>query len=129
MHTGWSLSTQQTGCSWGCNGRESFTYIPLSPLVRAQPLRFFSALADALLWILGTHGIKGIHYLDDFLLFGVPQCFECRQAPVKTLAIRVQLGVPVAAQKTEGPKCALVFLGIELDTSAGTLQLPQVKLP
>ena len=42
--------------------------------------------------------------------------------------IYAQLGVPVAEQKTVGPTSVLVFLGIELDTSARTLLLHQEKL-
>ena len=95
--------------------------------LRSAP-KIFSALADALLWIFNSHGIKAIHYLDDFLLFGEPHSSECSQALSKALAICARLGIPVAVQKTEGPTCVLVFLGIELDTSAGTLRLPQAKL-
>jgi hypothetical protein len=38
------------------------------------------------------------------------------------------IGVPIAAHKTEGPTTCLVFLGIELDTIAGELRLPDEKL-
>ena len=95
--------------------------------LRSAP-KIFNALADALLWIFGTYGIKGIHYLDDFLLFGAPDTLECSQALTKALAICARLGVPVAEQKTVGPTSVLVFLGIELDISARTLRLPQEKL-
>ena len=38
------------------------------------------------------------------------------------------LGVPVATQKLEDPTTCLTFLGIEIDTMALQLRLPQVKL-
>ena len=126
--TGLCLSTQQTDCCWGCNGGGSYTSDTTLPFGLWAALKIFNALADALLWIFGTYGIKGIHYLDDFLLFGAPDTLECSQALTKALAICARLGVPVAEQKTVGPTSVLVFLGIELDTSARTLQLPQEKL-
>ncbi len=39
-----------------------------------------------------------------------------------------ELEFPVATEKTEGPSTSLVFLGILIDTTAGTLELPQRKL-
>ena len=38
------------------------------------------------------------------------------------------LGVAIASHKTEGPTTSLVYLGIEVDTVAGELRLPQDKL-
>ena len=40
-----------------------------------------------------------------------------------------KLGVPLVADKSEGPVTALVYLGIVIDTMAGELQLPDNKLP
>ena len=39
-----------------------------------------------------------------------------------------RMGVPLAASKSEGPSVALTFLGIMIDTEAGTLSLPPLKL-
>ena len=38
------------------------------------------------------------------------------------------MGVPVAAQKTEGPETTLTFLGIELDSVAMEVSLPRKNL-
>ena len=41
--------------------------------LRSAP-KIFNAVADGLMWILGSRGVKrGIHYLDDFLFFGQPE--------------------------------------------------------
>lgn len=40
----------------------------------------------------------------------------------------MELGVPLAGDKTEGPVRCLIFLGIELGTIAMTSRLPLVKL-
>ena len=44
-----------------------------------------------------------LHYLDDFLIFGVPDSLKCWQALEKALQLCLKLGVPVAKSKTEGP--------------------------
>ena len=76
-----------------------------------------------------THDdVQGIHYLDDFLLFGAPGVPQCAVALCKALARCASLGVPVAPAKTEGPTTKIIFLGIEIDTVCMTLSLPQVKL-
>lgn len=44
------------------------------------------------------------------------------------LVLAQELGVPLAENKTEGPAWQLTFLGIQLDTVAMTLRLPEDKL-
>lgn len=95
--------------------------------LRSAP-KIFSAVADALQWILADQGVGSLHYLDDFILFGSPDSPECRQALEKALQICKRLGVPIAVHKTEGPATVLVFLGIEVDTVEGVIRLPEEKL-
>lgn len=96
--------------------------------LRSAPA-IYSAVAEALMWILRSHdGVDGIHYLDDFLVFGEPGSTRCAQALSKALARCAVLGVPVAPGKTEGPDTKLVFLGIEIDSVRETLSLPAPKL-
>ena len=40
-----------------------------------------------------------------------------------------KLGGPMAADKSEGPVTALVYLSIVIDTMAGVLRLPYSELP
>lgn len=41
------------------------------PFGLRSALKLFSAVADALLWIMGQHGVEcTLHYLDDFLIIG-----------------------------------------------------------
>ena len=51
------------------------------PFGLRSPPKLYNAVADTLLWILEkSDGVDGLHYLDDFLVFGVPdsqQCGEC----------------------------------------------------
>jgi len=91
--------------------------------------KLFSAVADALQWIMEQNGVPGLlHYLDDFLIFGAPDSPECHRALEQALWLCELLGVPVAKLKTEGPATIIVFLGIELDTMARILCLPEEKL-
>ena len=83
--------------------------------LRSAP-KIYSAVADGLQWILREAGVDTIHYLDDFLIAGSPSSRQCKQSLEKSLALCMELGVPVAPHKTEGPTSCLVFLGIELDT-------------
>ena len=39
-----------------------------------------------------------------------------------------KLGVPVAVQKLEGPSTCLTFLGLELDTEAQEIRLPEERV-
>jgi len=96
--------------------------------LRSAP-KIFSALADALAWIIHANGFPNVlHYLDDFLLLGQPGTQRCTEALVRTLALCGELGVLVAEDKTEGPATSITFLGIEIDTEAFELRLPQHKL-
>ena len=87
------------------------------------------ALADGLMWILHFRGVTlALHYLDDFLLLGPLSIQTCQAALCSTLSTCEELGLPVAPEKTEGPGTVLTFLGIEIDTVACQLHLPQEKL-
>lgn len=70
--------------------------------LRSAP-KIFSAVADALQWILARLGVESIHYLDDFLIFGAPNTPQCQQALECALQWCRRLGVPIAGHKTEGP--------------------------
>ena len=39
-----------------------------------------------------------------------------------------ELGVPLAMEKLEGPTMHPIFLGIEIDTTSGSMCLPKEKL-
>ena len=53
--------------------------------LRSAP-KLFSALTDAMMWILLERGVESaLHYLDDFLLLGPPQLPVCQQSLSTTL--------------------------------------------
>ena len=90
--------------------------------------KFFNAIADALQWLIEQEGTEGIlHYLDDFLI--VAGCHRDCDKGLRTLRwVFNELKVLLAPHKVEGPATTLTFLGIELDSVAAELRLPQAKL-
>ena len=95
--------------------------------LRSAP-KIFSAVADALLWILNKKGItKGLHYLDDFVMVAKEHgvALEQKQALLSTFE---NFQVPMEQSKLEGPVTCLTFLGIEIDTVKLQLRLPRTKL-
>ena len=95
--------------------------------LRSAP-KIFSAVADAILWILTKKDItKGLHYLDDFVLVAGSreEALRQKQAMLSTFE---NLQVPIEQSKLEGPDTCLTFLGIEIDTDQLQLCLPHKKL-
>ena len=76
-------------------------------------------MADALQWIAVQQGARHINnYLDDFIVIGAPGSDECERGLRALVQTCQQLGVPIAEEKTAEPSTCMVFLGIEIDTSA-----------
>ena len=89
----------------------------------------FSAVADALEWILQQAGVTFVlHYLDDYLTMSKKQSNECEHNLNLIKGICSHLGLPLKVEKLEGPKEVLIFLGISMDTIRMELRLPGEKL-
>ena len=96
--------------------------------LRSAP-KLFTAVADALQWVVRSRGVSFIaHYLDDFIIVGPPGSDEYAKNLDRLLETCRELGVPIACHKVEGPSTCIIFLGIEIDTVAMELRLPQDKL-
>ena len=96
--------------------------------LRSAP-KIFNALADAVEWILKQEGIEVVlYYLDDFLLVGAPNSPECERALSILLRVFGELGLPVAANKSEGPTTRLTLLGFQLDSAQLEICLPAEKV-
>lgn len=67
------------------------------------------------------------HYVDDFL-FVVKRRGEAARLRDAAVAACVDLGLPMAVDKTEGPVTKLTFLGIELDTDTMQARLPPSRV-
>ncbi len=96
--------------------------------LRSAP-KIFNAVANALQWHLAQAGVEVLfHYLDDFIMVAPPESHLCHAWLQILMQECAQLGVPIAAHKTEGPSTVVVFLGITIDTAKGELRLPEDKL-
>ena len=96
--------------------------------LRSAP-KIFSAVADALEWILAHHGVTAVmHYLDDFLTMGESNSNECAINLEKIQRVCEFLGMPLKLEKIEGPATILIFLGILIDTLQLELRLPEEKM-
>ena len=99
-----------------------FSDMALPFWLRSAP-KIFSAVANALQWILVRKGVKTIlHYLDDFILVA-GSLAEANDQKEVLISICSALGVPLEPTKLEGPSTCLKFLGIEFDTVALQLRL------
>ena len=95
--------------------------------LRSAP-KIFSAMPDAIQWILWHHGIPNLlHYLDDFI-FATKNSFEAETYKCTLVQTWSDLGVPLELSKLEGSSTCLTFLGIEIDTIMMQAQLPSEKL-
>ncbi len=96
--------------------------------LRSAPL-IFSAVGDAIAWIMEQHGVAWLdHYIDDFITAGRPGGMECARNATVMKAVCQQVGMPIEPEKDEGPATTITFLGLELDTIALEVRLPQEKL-
>ena len=96
--------------------------------LRSAPL-IFTALADALAWVMKQRGVSFVdHYIDDFITLGRPRTDECKRNQRLMRGTCEAMGAPIEEEKSEGPSPSLVFLGIELDSIAMEMRLPPDKL-
>ena len=91
--------------------------------------KLFNAVADALEWCIRQAGVSYIfHYLDDFIVLGLPCSPQCPDDLSTLKPVCGSLGVPLAVNKEAGPTTCLTFLGIEIDSVTAQLRLPSDKL-
>ena len=96
--------------------------------LRSAP-KLFNAVADALEWCAKDAGVAFLwHYLDDYITVGRPHTGDCQWNVDVFHHVCERLGIPLAADKCEGPSTCLTFLGIEVDTVKMELRLPAEKL-
>ena len=89
----------------------------------------FETFSTALEWVarhkLGCTGV--VHILDDFLFFG-RTLNECEHSLNKFLQFCSHVGVPIAVDKTYGPRQVMDFVGITLDSVKMEARLPLDKI-
>lgn len=91
---------------------------------------YFETFSSFLEWVIrevsGHQSV--IHYLDDFLCIGSKDSNVCSVLLHSAERVAKEFGVPLAAEKTEGPTSVITFLGISIDTVNMECRLPEEKL-
>ena len=96
--------------------------------LRSAPF-IFTAITDALLWVMTQKGVTwAVHYIDDFLTIGKPNSNECSENKEIMETTCCHAGLPIEPEKSMGPATVLTFLEIEIDSQKGELRLPTDKL-
>lgn len=90
----------------------------------------FEAFGKCLEFVVKRRNTLGslIRYLDDFLFGGKQGSDHCKLMMIAFEKAMADLGVPVAGEKTEGPKTVIVFLGLELDSVQMVVRIPMSKV-
>ena len=68
------------------------------------------------------------HFLHDYLLAGESATQNCKKMMSVFRGVCDNLGVLLAEEKTEGPTCVLVYLGLVIDTIEMVIRIPENKL-
>ena len=68
------------------------------------------------------------HYVDDFLFAGKAKTSHCKSILQCFFDCTAKLGVPIALDKTEGPKTSIVYLGLEIDSVEMVVRMPMPKV-
>lgn len=92
------------------------TCLPMGCSISCHYFEMFSSFLE---WVVRfeTNSRSVIHYLDDFLFVAPGSSSQCRFLLDTFRYFMQRFGVPLSAEKTEGPTTKLSFLGIELDTA------------
>lgn len=119
----------QDFCLLGMKANEKFFVDKCLPFGLSVSCALFEKFSSFLEWCLRTaaNSDQIIHYLDDFCGCALQQDSAQHMLNVM-LQTFMELGVPVAEDKVEGPSTSIRFLGLVVDTVAMQVRIPEDKL-
>ena len=90
----------------------------------------FETLSTAVHWILKNKLSVATmsHILDDFMFFGPPETSKCNTYLETFMSLANSLNLPIKHEKTVLPSTCVTLHGIEVDSAAMTMRLPDDKL-
>ncbi|XP_053563915.1 uncharacterized protein LOC128654176 [Bombina bombina] len=114
----------------GCEMDGSFFVDLCLPMGCSISCSYFERFSSFVEWVVKqTAGISSmVHYLDDFLFVGPAGSAICDRLVRAFGQVTEEFGIPVAADKSEGPTTSLSFLGIQLDSIKMECRLPEDKV-
>lgn len=92
--------------------------------------KIFEMFSTFLHWLVEQKsGLKTLdHYLDDFIFAGKERSNHCKELMNCFSDTCMELGIPIAEDKSVGPVTVLTFLGLEINTDEMLIKIPQNKL-
>lgn len=114
----------------GCQVDDRFFYDACLPMGCSISCYFFELFSSFLEWVVRYEASSRcvIHYLDDFFFVSPGGSDQCQFLLDTFKFFMLKFGVPLSAEKTEGPTTILSFLGIEIDSVRLVFRLPEDKL-
>lgn len=114
----------------GCQVDGAFYYDACLPMGCSISCHYFELFSTFLDWVVRyeTGSRSVIHYLDDFFFVSPGGSGLCQFLLDTFRFLMDKFGVPLSAEKTEGPCTVLSFLGIEIDSVQMVFRLPADKL-
>ena len=82
--------------------------------------------SDTVRYVMPQRDTSIIHYIDDFLGYGMPNVARRSYDPL--LDVMAQLGITVSKKELVAPTTHVVCLGILIDIIKGTVSIPHEKL-
>ena len=117
------------GLQWKFTGNCDVSYIQEKHMcfgARAAPA-IFHCLSQAIRRFMANRNIVIVAYQDDFLVIA-PTKAECRAHYIQLIELLRTLGFYIAWSKLVDPTQRLVFLGVMIDTTSMSLELPDDKI-
>ena len=121
---------QATGLSWKSvkDDTVKFMYDTRLPFGARKSPSIFHRITQAVRREMSRRGFSlMVTYLDDFLIIA-PSFEECKQAMDELIFLLRKLGFQINWSKVLDPSTKVVFLGINIDSINGSLELPEEKV-
>ncbi|XP_062572703.1 uncharacterized protein LOC134234654 [Saccostrea cucullata] len=113
----------------GVKFNDQYYYDMCLPMGCSISCALWEKFAHFIQWVVeektGVHTLN--HYLDDFIFAGYT-LETCNLLMLSFKNTCSAFGIPLAEEKTEGPKSVLQFLGIEIDTDKMVVRIPEEKI-
>lgn len=100
------------------------------PMGLSLSCALFEKFATFIQWLVYyKSGIDSLqHYLDDFIFAGEKDSGNCLELVNTFTSVCLEIGVPIAEDKSVGPTTVLTFLGLELDSNYMCIRIPALKV-
>ena len=110
----------------GLEWRNASYFDTCLPFGNRHGTQIFQRISDAVRYVMRHRGVKIINYVDDFVGVATPDVARHSFDALRDML--AQLGLDVSVKKLISPATAAICLGVNIDTCAGTVSIPNQKL-